>query len=405
MQTVLFAGYPKSGNTLIGEVMQIAGGLAQPGWQSPGFDIYDLRRLRVMPSANPALPGNRVCIKTHGNFRRTIDLERSFFGPVTAILPIVRNPFDTLLSALNHLRFSFVRHSGNLPRESLETLKQLLPNYIYNPETFVSQFTIDNLRQQGHLDGALANFAALGTVIPSFYAMSGPWVLFSDSWSMSDRSLLRLNYEDLAASENSPEKQRLCVELAALIDCNQQILHRAFIAQAEVCKQRQEAGSIFFPRLVLVTTSLIFRCKLAETSLTNTLHRWFEWGTRICLIPCLAPQIKIAIRDGFMAGVFTNIRHVNDWLLFFCVPRLLQLNRKSAAHVDDVQGMRDFRLVTRIRVVRLSIKSCLKNFGYVNSVDEFGAATVVRMYMNKIKQLMEFCHHWQKLHVKEAALA
>lgn len=79
MQPVLYAGLPKSGNTLIGKVMQIAGGLLQRGWRIPGFGVYDLRLTGVMPSANLGLPGDHVCIKVHDSISRTVDLNLSFF--------------------------------------------------------------------------------------------------------------------------------------------------------------------------------------------------------------------------------------------------------------------------------------------------------------------------------------
>lgn len=65
---------------------------------------------------------------------------------------------------------------------------------------------------------------------------------------MSRRPLLRLNYEDLAAANSSPEKQQLSMRMADFLRCDEANTRRAFWLQDEACAQRKQAGSVIFSK-------------------------------------------------------------------------------------------------------------------------------------------------------------
>lgn len=212
MNTILFAGYPKSGNTLIGQALTHAGGIF-----GACFDIYKLRQEGIIPCVNPLFESDTCCIKTHDSYKPFRSLDDMYFGNVTKVLVINRNPFDTLLSSINYFRLEYKWNGDKVKFLNLQALKNLMPDFKVK-KTFLCDFTLDKLRDSGMLDIALKNFGENGTSILNFYRMSGTWSDFSSSYDHSGVNLLKISYEDLESIslESANDSNIVSVELSSL---------------------------------------------------------------------------------------------------------------------------------------------------------------------------------------------
>lgn len=202
MKTILFAGYPKSGNTLLGHSFLFAGNevSSEFGYVLTNpvsyFDYYCLSGSNKVPPLNPLFDTPSVCIKTHEMKRYSTNLESSYYGGVSHVITIVRNPFETLLSTINWLRVAIEKKSFD--QTKMIGLNQLLPEIDLNSKTIIDDLKIDNLRNLGLLNNALIRFAQCGTVILNFYQMSGPWCTFANSYRDCGLPLLNVKFEDLS---------------------------------------------------------------------------------------------------------------------------------------------------------------------------------------------------------------
>ena len=190
-----------------------------------------------------------ICtVKTHDSRRWTCDFRHSYFGEVVSIVTIVRNPFETLLSTLAFLRYLFGAN-GTLSQDEVDCVHSLLPGYAIGP-AFCDEFTLENLRDQGLISLALSSFAKMGTVIPLFYSMSGPWSEFVPSYLGTGIPTLNLRYEDLAQeSLGESEPQSICSKrLSEFWDCNYWQLKQAFIQQGIDAQNAKAYGSLFFTK-------------------------------------------------------------------------------------------------------------------------------------------------------------
>ncbi len=253
MKTVLFAGYPKSGNTLIGHSFLYAGKEADPTWDycdrshkcdsnSPSkfYDVYQMQRI---PPANPLFGGSRVCVKTHQYNLYSENLTNSYFGGVGEVITIVRNPFDTLLSGLNYFRVQWAEYGG-LPQVSAIALNRLMPEYDYTRGNFLEDMKIDTLREKTHLDDVLYRFASSGTVFYNFYVTSGPWCNFAKSYDSAEVPVLSIKYEDLVDNQESTSNI-----ISDFLQVDRGHVLSGFKKQAEFAKEKKKSGDSFYSKM------------------------------------------------------------------------------------------------------------------------------------------------------------
>ena len=248
METVLFAGYPKTGNTLVGQSLNYAGGIDQ----APYGDIF-IRRNQLTPTPNPLFETNTCCIKTHDSYHPFRNIDNLYFGKVSKIVVFNRNPFDLLLSAINYFRVVFERQGGKFdPSKEValqyrRSLMLLIPDFEVK-ETFLSDFSLETLRDNGMLDIALRNFGENGTSILNFYPLSGTWSEFTASYDGCGISLLKFSYEKLEQiSINSTRKDDVVSaelqELSSFLEVDSERLNQGFAKQSRlVSEKKSESG-------------------------------------------------------------------------------------------------------------------------------------------------------------------
>ena len=212
MNTILFAGYPKTGNTLISQTLTHAGGIF-----GAAYDIYKIREKGISPCINPLFESDTCCIKTHDLYRPFRNLNDLYFGNVLKVVIINRNPLDMLLSCINYFRLEYKWSGNKMQPLHLQSLKNLMPDFKVK-RTFLSDFTLDKLRDDGVLDVALKNFGENGTSILNFYRMSGTWSDFSSSYDHSGVSLFKISYEELESIsiESVNNNDDMSMELSSL---------------------------------------------------------------------------------------------------------------------------------------------------------------------------------------------
>lgn len=251
MKTILFAGYPKTGNTLLGETFVFAGKKYDPEWDLGNYnDMRELYDYYILPySGSPVKSNplcNGICLKTHERPSRYHNLVSSFYGGVSHVVTITRNPFEVLLSSLNYFRYVWEKNK-TLNDLEIKTLNLLLPDYQIDPKTFLDDFTLDNLREKELLDVALLNFSRSGTSIYNFHAMSGPWCSYVNTYNKhhniksGEISILNLRYEDLVQNYD------LCSEkLGNFLNCDSFYIKCGFEEQKKLAEERKNKGNLFF---------------------------------------------------------------------------------------------------------------------------------------------------------------
>lgn len=254
MKTVLFAGYPKTGNTLLGESFVFAGKKYDPEWDlgnykhlSEIYDYYIIPHSGLSVKVNPLC--NSICLKTHERPSRYHNLINSFYGGVSHVITITRNPFEVLLSSLNYFRYVFKKNK-TLNHLEIKALNLLLPDYEINEETFLDDFTLDNLREKQLLDVALTNFNRNGTSLYNFHAMSGPWCSYTNTYNKhhniksGEIAILNLRYEDLVQNYD------LCSEkLGNFLNCDPSYIKYGFEQQKKLAEERKNNGDLFFNKM------------------------------------------------------------------------------------------------------------------------------------------------------------
>jgi len=245
LQTLLAAGFPKSGNTLLGGALQRAGQCGSD------FDIYSLRSSKKLPMPNKLFPKDTFVIKTHDRWRPADDLKICYFAPVQKLIVVIRNPFDTVLSSVNFLRFQYA--NGNL-KNYMSTFNMFFPDGTID-DGFLEFYSLDNLKSQNLLDTALKNFANCGTNVPSFARMSGPWAGFANSYKYSGLTIMNAKYEELAqlseqsASILSANGSRTLNELANFLDVDSARLLQGFKSHRKTVLTQHKSGNLFFNKM------------------------------------------------------------------------------------------------------------------------------------------------------------
>jgi hypothetical protein len=245
---VVVAGYPKSGNTLMNDTLSFAGQLTESSWCPPRYEWQnqgDIDRILANPfNPNPYLRPGQCHIKTHLKYSEQTYALQSEHINTSSFLVITRNPFDTLLSATNYLRFSAIINKS-LTGKQEATLKHFYPGYTVDDILKPEIFNLEALRDAGALDQALEVFSSSQTSIPQFLARSGTWIEFYASFKNSVASTFQIRFEDIVKSEDG--WQEISKGLASFLDADPQILNQAFARQREACEQAKEQQDPFYP--------------------------------------------------------------------------------------------------------------------------------------------------------------
>jgi hypothetical protein len=245
---VALAGFPKSGNTLINETLNYAGQIVDSAWVAPRYEYQNQDEINRLEkdffAANPFLRKHSCHIKTHLSYSTknyNWDGRRAF---IDSIVVIIRNPFDTLLSATNYLRYS-ANLNKRLTANQITTLSHFYPEYSESDVLDPELFSLRKLREQGALDKALEIFSVSNTCIPQFLVRSGTWLDFYQSFNQTKQPVLQIRFEDIVKSPDN--YQDISFKLSHFLDCDPVVLASAFARQNEACHQSREANDLFFP--------------------------------------------------------------------------------------------------------------------------------------------------------------
>lgn len=248
MALIAIAGFPKSGNTLINETLDQAGKLINSDWVPPKYEYQnpkDLEHLKSgLFSANPCMGKHRCHIKTHIIYSDESYGRDNTGITIDSIAVIIRNPFDTLLSTTNYLRYSAEKNK-RLTGSQIATLKHFYPDYSESDVLSGSRFNLEQLREKGALDQALEIFSTSNTCIPQFLTRSGTWLDFYSSFDHAEKQTFKVRFEDIVNSHANWEKASN--RLAAFINCQPNVLASAFSRQNQLCQQAKKANDLFFP--------------------------------------------------------------------------------------------------------------------------------------------------------------
>lgn len=198
---IWIASYPKSGNTWMASVLEVAG--RGFGYPQGGYDAYRLQETETQPqvcdAVAPALKGHPCSVlKTHAVYRE-VGLPHVFPGvePVTAaFIHIYRNPLDVLLSYIGFTRIEYrLNVESKNYKDSLFLELLGLPRHVdYDHWRTMGIDALDTR----NLDHALDSFSECGLGIPMLEPMSGTWLGHLESWRAAASVLPghTLRYED-----------------------------------------------------------------------------------------------------------------------------------------------------------------------------------------------------------------
>jgi hypothetical protein len=245
---VAIAGFPKSGNTLINETLNYAGHLADSSWTAPKYEYQGKKDLAQFTghslSSNPFLGQDRCHLKTHLIYSHENYRWEQPESSIESIVVIIRNPFDTLLSSTNYLRFSAALNN-RLTANQISTLKHFYPDYTENDVLNADVFNLDKLRDEGALDKALEIFSTSHTCVPQFLARSGTWLDFYKSFRGAEQPVFQVRFEDIVNSLDNWQTVSEC--LATFLHSDPELLAKAFALQNAQCKQAKSENNLFFP--------------------------------------------------------------------------------------------------------------------------------------------------------------
>ena len=198
---IWIASYPKSGNTWMASVLEVAG--RGFGYPQGGYDAYHLQATKAQPQVCPAVIDDiatQPCsiLKTHAMFRPE-GLPHVFpdLQPVTAaFIHVYRNPLDVLLSYIGFTRIEYRLNADSKGYKDALFLELLgMPGHVDYDQW--RTMGIDALERR-HLDHALDSFSERGMGIPMLEPMAGTWLGHLRSWKEAAKVLpgKSLRYED-----------------------------------------------------------------------------------------------------------------------------------------------------------------------------------------------------------------
>lgn len=198
---IWIAAYPKSGNTWMASVLEVAG--RGFGYPQGGYDAYELQNNATQPqvcdAAAPSLKSFPCSVlKTHAMYREQ-GLPHVFpdIEPVSAaFIHVYRNPLDVLLSYIGFTRIEYRSNTHSKAYKDGLFLELLgLPGHIDYDQW--RTMGIDALDRH-NLDHALDSFSERGLGIPMLEPMAGTWLGHLKSWRAAAKVLPghAIRYED-----------------------------------------------------------------------------------------------------------------------------------------------------------------------------------------------------------------
>lgn len=253
-------GFPKSGNTWVGNTFVELGRLIDPSF-SCQFDLHICMEKSILLQPNPAFTreGEKfICFKSHypRGYRNILPNAVKSLGVshLDKIIILTRNPFDVLLSFINYSQFEMARCiSKNL--QVPEDLRIFISDYVgYSSNNFEKEWgdgiSFEYLRDQGYLDNALERFGRYGLSIPMVYGMSSTWSSNVISWR-EDHTIpsIVVRYEDLIDSLSLEVEK-----ISSFLNVNEENLIRAFLVRnektiEEKSKNLQEGVPTFYNKM------------------------------------------------------------------------------------------------------------------------------------------------------------
>ena len=229
----MVAGYPKSGNTWLGQTFQVLGKMTNPEFSS-AYDIYDIMRDGLPMQMHPAIrsEGERcVVIKTHSWKPYRGWPHREWISPV-AVIRVTRNPLDVLLSYLNYSRWEIAQETENGTRP----IRSKKWGYFFciflglreipNSQAWIN-CDLDRMKELGLLRRAVRQWVRRGLSIPTIDAIASSWSNNLLSWEGAPISGLVVRYEDMIA--DLPREGR---RLALFLEVEEPLLLEAFRRQS-----------------------------------------------------------------------------------------------------------------------------------------------------------------------------
>lgn len=181
---ILVAGYPKSGSTMITVILH-------------GYDIYGLGKETAVKLLENVPVGFPLALKTHNLPRNDLMPPHPDIITTSKVLHIRRNPLDTLLSYLNHIRFDIC--TNNNKGKYSEYCSRILRTNIYEMEDseITEMMTLEKLREKNVLEAALENFSSNSLRLPLEPIEFGSWTSHYLKWHQARIEKIELRYEDV----------------------------------------------------------------------------------------------------------------------------------------------------------------------------------------------------------------
>ena len=138
-------GFPKSGNTWVGNAFLELGRLSNPGFNS-SFDIHVCLRKKERLQPNPAMKQGEeefICFKSHAakQYNKsfiTPRIKSIGIGQLDKVIVLTRNPFDVLLSFINYSQFEAASQLKNQSKISKE-LEEFITDYVGFPRSDIEK--------------------------------------------------------------------------------------------------------------------------------------------------------------------------------------------------------------------------------------------------------------------------
>lgn len=233
-KSIIIAGFPKSGNTMILDALKYAGNSINKKYTG-GYNLPKLLRTKKIPVPNPLFEEKISEIKSHRDYFKLHDL---LLDNMKKIILIRRRPIHVFASYLDYnIRKANIAKERNenylnYIRHHLKTLWAL--KIAKSPLNYDQLINSYQKTIQYRFKKSAEIFLNLNGEIKYLKKISGNWLNYYESFSKVKIPIFRIEYEELI---DNKKKNQIIKELAIFLSVDYEILKNGFNIQYQNAKK------------------------------------------------------------------------------------------------------------------------------------------------------------------------
>tara|TARA_Y100000589_G_C27199029_1_gene648507 strand:+ start:2145 stop:3005 length:861 start_codon:yes stop_codon:yes gene_type:complete len=233
-KSIIVAGYPKSGNTMILDALKYAGNSINKNYLG-GYNLPKLLRTKIIPAPNPLFKEQMTEIKSHRDYPKLHDV---FLDNIKKVILIRRKPIHVFASYLDYnIRKAYIAKGKNenylnYIRHHLKTLWELkIAKIPLNYDQLIRSYQ-KTIKYSFNKSAEI--FLNLNGEIKYLKKISGNWLNYYESFSKVKVPIFKIQYEELI---DNNKKNQIIKDLAIFLSVDYEILSKGFNIQSQIAKK------------------------------------------------------------------------------------------------------------------------------------------------------------------------